>query len=380
MTISNSPLSGGDDPRTQPGLGPQAFGVDGAWLDSAYYHPMSLGAVEAATGYLRSRMGAAASPPRETRAMQTRVRAKFAALIGAQASEIAFTPSATVAENLVVAALRLAAGSRVVTDVLHYHGSLRLYEGLRARGVEVEVLAARGGRIDPGELAAALVRRTDLVAVSAVSQVNGFEHDLTGLCRLAHASGAWVYADIIQVAGAKPFDVRASGVDFCGASSYKWLMGDQGLGFLYVRADRLEALHQPQFGSRQADLRLNGDNPTAQRFEVGTINLATAAALDVSLSAILSLTPSVIAERRAPLLARLRDTLPGLGLDLLTPPGSNGPLVSFGSARAARLVEPLNAAGVFVSVHQDRIRVAPSVFNTHEDLDRLFAVVAHTLS
>jgi selenocysteine lyase/cysteine desulfurase len=30
------------------------------------------------------------------------------------------------------------------------------------------------------------------------------------------------------------------GLDFCACSSFKWLMGDFGLGFLYAREDLLE--------------------------------------------------------------------------------------------------------------------------------------------
>ena len=82
---------------------------------------------------------------------------------------------------------------------------------------------------------------------------NGFQHDLKAVCDLAHAHGAYVYADIIQAAGAVPIDVRASGVDFAAAATYKWLMGDFGLGFLYVREDLLDAVIQrPHWSYRSA--------------------------------------------------------------------------------------------------------------------------------
>ena len=41
-----------------------------------------------------------------------------------------------------------------------------------------------------------------LVEVSSVTMYNGFQHDLKAVCDLAHAHGAYVYADIIQGAGA----------------------------------------------------------------------------------------------------------------------------------------------------------------------------------
>ena len=77
---------------------------------------------------------------------------------------------------------------------------------------------------------------------------NGFQHDLKAVCDLAHAHGALVYADIIQGAGAVPIDVRATGLDFAACSSFKWLMGDFGLGFLYAREGALEHVKRSQWG------------------------------------------------------------------------------------------------------------------------------------
>jgi selenocysteine lyase/cysteine desulfurase len=103
---------------------------------------------------------------------------------------------------------------------------------LKKRGLDLRVVAPReDGRIDMKDLERVVDRNTKLVEVSLVSMYNGFQHDLKAVCALAHAHGAYVYADIIQGVGAVPLDVRASGLDFAATSSYKWLMGDFGLGF-----------------------------------------------------------------------------------------------------------------------------------------------------
>ena len=44
-----------------------------------------------------------------------------------------------------------------------------------------------------------------------------------------------MFADIIQAVGAVPLDVKALGIDFASAGTYKWLMGERGFGFLYVK-------------------------------------------------------------------------------------------------------------------------------------------------
>ena len=60
--------------------------------------------------------------------------------------------------------------------------------------------------------------------------------------------GALVYADIIHAAGCIPVDLHASGVDLAAGASYKWLMGEFGLGFLYVRKDVQPRLKRTNYG------------------------------------------------------------------------------------------------------------------------------------
>ena len=48
-----------------------------------------------------------------------------------------------------------------------------------------------------------------------------------------------------------PVDVKDSNVDFAACSSYKWLMGDFGLGLLYARQDLLGHVRRIQFGTSQ---------------------------------------------------------------------------------------------------------------------------------
>ena len=144
-------------------------------------------------------------------------------------------PSTSAGENLVVQALELDRrfDGNVVTDGLHFEGALLHLLELKKRGLDVRVVKpTKDFRIDMADLEKVIDRRTRLVEVSSGSMYNGFQHDLKAVCDLAHANGAYVYADIIHSAGAEPFDVRASGVDFAACSSFKWLMGDFGIGFL----------------------------------------------------------------------------------------------------------------------------------------------------
>lgn len=375
------------------GHGP--FQMDSVYLDAAFAHPVGDFARDAAVRYVSVRRAGAkgvgpASNPRNA-AVE-----RFAALIGAQAEDVAVVPSTLEAENRVNAALGIGPGHGVVTDALHYDGALALYHHLSVTGTSVTVVHPRGNVVQLDDIRAAIAADTRLIAVSLVSSTTGFAHDLAELCALAHRHGVLVYADVIQAAGASPLDVKASGVDFVGCGAYKWLMGEYGCAFLYVRPDRRDRLKRVQVGWRQIArheshvLPFEPPGPAiggftlrddaAGLFEVSTPawnGLAIAAA---SIDYVLDLGVQKIAAHRAPLIDFLQEELPRRGLVPLTPRGGGGPIVSFALRDAKlRLEAPLREAKIQTSTYPHRLRVSPSVYNTIDDVRLLADVVASAL-
>ena len=238
----------------------------GVYLNSASQHPVSLSGRRAINRYLDYKSFAEDSDY-SFAGTYNGVLQLYAQLINAEVEEIAYVQSTTVGENLVLQALGYPdRPGRIVTDELHYVGSLPTYVELAKRGVDVVTLRAdSNGRIDIQQFADAIDDTTRLVSISHVSMINGFRHDLAEISRLAHDRGAYVYADVVHSVGAGPFDVKALGVDFCASASYKWLMGEQGLGFLYANKDRFGELVRPWFGHYQLAERrdLGFPSPTA---------------------------------------------------------------------------------------------------------------------
>jgi selenocysteine lyase/cysteine desulfurase len=264
---------------------------------------------------------------------------------------------------------------------------------LKAQGLDVRVVLPREGRIHLDDLARAIDRRTKLVEVSHVSMYNGFQHDLQAVCALAHAQGAYVYADVIQGVGAVPLDVRATGIDFAAASTYKWLMGDFGLGFMYIKESLLErVVRRPHWSYESAPdvaFHLSPFDPEAPKaidytpgrdagtyLRLGTVASSVAAALAVSIPYIQELGVEAIAAHRQPLVQRLQAEMPRLGFTPQTPPESTSPIVTFAHKDEAGITRKLAAARVDVRVAPYWIRIAPSVYNDMADIERLLEALA----
>lgn len=364
------------------------------YLNSAYTHPIPKAGLEALRDYADRR----ARPEAVSKPLQKKpvdIKAEFAALINAKPSEICFIPNTSTGENLVVNGLDIPrSGGNVVTDELHFDGALLHLLALQQNsGLELRIVKPRDWRIDLHDLQQAIDKKTRLVEISLVAMDNGFQHDLKAVCDVAHASGAYVYADIIQAAGNTPIDVRASGVDFCACSSFKWLMGDFGLGFLFVKEALLDrVIQRTQYGYYQArELEshfLPGDTPGAApytwqltpdatgHFEVGTQAIGAAQVLSESLPYIHSLGVENIHAHRQPLLKKLREEMPRLGFQPLTPPESTSAIISFVVRNPEDVRKRLARAQVNVRVSDRYIRVSPSIFNDLTDIDRLLEALA----
>jgi selenocysteine lyase/cysteine desulfurase len=237
-----------------------------------------------------------------------------------------------------------------------------------------------------------------LVSIALVSNINGYLHDVRRTAAAAHQSGALLYADIIQGAGATPIDVQAMGIDFAACGTYKWLQADFGFGFLYVRQDLHDRLQRSRYGVRQFSSPNNAQadsqfklRPGAARYEAGSFSYGGAAAVHASLQYIHNLgIPNIRAHARR-LTARLQTELPKLGYPALTPPDNDNPIVSFRLPEYDKTAAKLKKAFKHTAIALRRweftnpkgevsiipgMRISPSVYNNDADVDRLLEALA----
>ena len=225
-------------------------------------------------------------------------------------------------------------------------------------------------------------------------------HDAKATSDAAHARGAYVYADIIQGAGAIPIDVRALGIDFAGCGTYKWLQGDMGFGFLYVKRELQQTVvKRTRYGTRQFSNpnRAQADSkfdlrPGAVIYESSsTLPWVQGMIAHEALKYIDMLGIENIRGHVRPLTDRLQRELPRLGYPAITPPGNPTPIVSFLTPNQDETRAKLDKAfGYFVIAlkrwefthpsGETRVirgmRIGPSIYNNDEDIDRLLAALA----
>ncbi len=351
------------------------------YMNSAALHPVGAFASRAIEEGLAFRSRGAGPGRVDFNAeRQAGLKARYGALIGATANEVAFVSSTSDGENIVVLGLDLPRkGGNVVIDELHFTSSFYLFKELEKQGVELRIVKHRDWKIDVNDVDRAIDRNTRLVSLALVSNVNGFLHDCRAISRIAHDRGALVFADIIQAVGAVPVNMRDLGIDFASAGTYKWLMGERGFGFLYVREDlQGTVLPTTRYGHRQITNFNRAEMtwetlPGAAMYEAGGIPVLLAQMVSAGIDYVNACGLDRIRAHARRLTDRLQRDLPPLGYEPLTPAGTDTPIVAFGVRDAAAAAKALQHANVTATIvgNERRLRLSVSVFNTDDDIDRV---------
>jgi selenocysteine lyase/cysteine desulfurase len=161
-------------------------------------------------------------------------------------------------------------------------------------------------------------------------------------------------------------------------------MGERGIGFLYVREDlQGTVLPTTRYGHRQVSnfnrAQLTWEPmPGAARYETGGIPVILAAGVNAGIDYVNKCGLTNIRMHAQQLTDRLQKELPPLGYKPLTPIETQTPIVAFevkDPAATTKMLQAGHVAGTVIA-NENRIRLAVSVFNTHEDIDRVVAVLA----
>jgi selenocysteine lyase/cysteine desulfurase len=303
-------------------------------------------------------------------------RALVAQLLSVDAADVAFLASTSRGLDVAIKSISWQPGDNIVFAESEFPTTAFAAAHLAASGVQRRVVTGSGGAVPAERYGAKIDDRTRLVVASLVSYKNGFMIDVPELAAVAHARGALLFVDAVQAVGAVP--VHAGAADFLCAGTYKWLLGAHGLALFYVNPALGDRITPPYVAYRGVTDLFAPDRlerftlwPDARRFEEGMPNYLGMHVLQNALTFLLSTGIDAIAAHNAVLVERLMTGLLELGIEPLTPrrPDRRGAIVSFATARDADLVRRLAERSVSVWGRDGRLRAAPHLYNTADDVD-----------
>jgi selenocysteine lyase/cysteine desulfurase len=320
------------------------------------------------------------------------VRGLFARLVGTSADDIAIVPASSYAAALAGANLPLGKGQTVIVIEGEHFSNVYQWK-LRCQQVGAQLITVPAP-LQTDWTQGILERinaNTAIVAIPHYHWHDGRLVDLNAVAAAARKVGAALVIDGTQSIGAAPLDLAAVKPAFLFCSAYKWLLGPYGLAFLYVDPayhsgrplehhayNRAGAADMPS-SSGYADEFMAG----ARRYDFGErSNFINLPMIKASLAQLLEWGgPAEIQRSLAPFVAQINEEGVRCGL-AASPKGSGaahftGLRVPGGIPKG--LQDALAAEGVYISVRDECLRISPYLYNSMDDVARLFEVLVPKL-
>lgn len=319
--------------------------------------------------------------------------------IGASSTEeIIFVRGATEAINLVAkswGAKNIGPGDEIIVSQLEHHANIVPWQQLAAeKGAKIRVIPVDDeGQLLLGEYQRLLNDRTQLVAVTQVSNALGTVTPVQEIVAMAHRAGAKALVDGAQSVSHMKVDVRSLDADFFVFSGHK-IFGPTGIGVVYGKLEILEDMPPWQGGGNMiADVTFERTvyHGPPTRFEAGTGNIADAVGLGAALEYVERLGIEVIGQYEHALLDYATwQVKPIPGVRLVGTARDKASVLSFvmDGYSTDQVGQALNKEGIAVRTGhhcaqpilrrfglETSVRPSLAFYNTCEEVDRMVAVL-----
>ena len=301
-------------------------------------------------------------------------------MINCEGDRIAFLDNTTNGIIWLASGIDWKPGDRIILNDVEFPANVYPFLQLREKGVEVDFIKSQNGIVAAEEIIATIKPETKLISVSFVQFLSGYRIDLEKIGKVCKEKGIIFSVDSIQGLGAIRLDVEKCNIDYLTNGTQKWMLGLQGLAFIYVRKELQEKMKSAPIGwlaVKDAWKLLDFDlttKETAERFQPGTLNNLGIYAFNSSIKIFKEFGFDEIEKQ---VLSNSK-----YFIDELAKIGYNSPLlsinekhlsgiVSFTTEKGQNILDYLNQKKIVCSLREGYIRFAPHFYNTKNDIDNV---------
>ena len=299
---------------------------------------------------------------------------------------VVFTQNATYALNLAIKGL-ITNPCHVITSDMEHNSVLRPLNALKESGVSYSTFDAK---ISPDIAIPPLLRSdTKFIVCTAVSNVSGMEIDIYALSNIAKKYGLGLILDLSQLLGHREIDTRRLHFSALCAPGHKGLMGLMGSGFAVFSAD---STPKPLIDGGSGYDSLNEGMPSQlpERLEAGTLAAPAIISMARGIEYIESYGTECVG-RHLSMLCSYTEALLSSIPRIKVIGGGNG-IVAFNVVDTPSTVvaDMLDEHGICVrggmhcapmahrslgTLESGVVRISYSLFNTYDEVDRLYRLL-----
>ena len=169
----------------------------------------------------------------------TEARARIAARLGCQPTEVIFTSGGSEADNQAIRSVaafgKLKGKTHIISTAFEHHAVLHTLEALEKEGFTVTLLDVHeDGMVSAQQVEEAMTPETCLVTIMYANNEIGTVQPIAEIGEVCRRHGVLFHTDAVQAVGHLPVNVAEQNIDLLSLSAHKF-HGPKGIGVLYAR-------------------------------------------------------------------------------------------------------------------------------------------------
>ena len=169
----------------------------------------------------------------------TEARARIAARLGCQPTEVIFTSGGSEADNQAIRSVaafgKLKGKTHIISTAFEHHAVLHTLEALDKEGFTVTLLDVHeDGMVSAQQVEEAITPETCLVTIMYANNEIGTVQPIAEIGEVCRRHGVLFHTDAVQAVGHLPVNVAEQNIDMLSLSAHKF-HGPKGIGVLYAR-------------------------------------------------------------------------------------------------------------------------------------------------
>lgn len=169
----------------------------------------------------------------------TEARARIAARLGCQPTEVIFTSGGSEADNQAIRSVaafgKMKGKTHIISTAFEHHAVLHTLEALEKEGFTVTLLDVHeDGMVSAQQVEEAMTPETCLVTIMYANNEIGTVQPIAEIGEVCRRHGVLFHTDAVQAVGHLPVNVAEQNIDLLSLSAHKF-HGPKGIGVLYAR-------------------------------------------------------------------------------------------------------------------------------------------------
>ena len=169
----------------------------------------------------------------------TEARARIAARLGCQPTEVIFTSGGSEADNQAIRSVaafgKMKGKTHIISTAFEHHAVLHTLEALEKEGFTVTLLDVHeDGMVSAQQVEEAMTPETCLVTIMYANNEIGTVQPIAEIGEVCRRHGVLFHTDAVQAVGHLPVNVAEQNIDMLSLSAHKF-HGPKGIGVLYAR-------------------------------------------------------------------------------------------------------------------------------------------------